>query len=82
MIISSLIVTLAALDSPAADAIRSEPKLDIGNPIGRQLPLVVETETAEESQRMHDWLWSLPGVNSVDVVFVQFAEQQEASHES
>jgi hypothetical protein len=38
------------------------------------LPVVLETENAQASEEVHDWLARLPGVFHLDVVFVGLEE--------
>ena len=73
MPISGLVITLA--EPEHADELRKrlesqEPRLSWGELQINQLPAVLETDSAQGSQTVHDWLLSQPGVVNVDVVFV------------
>jgi hypothetical protein len=75
MSISGLIVTLR--DDPrlmrqALDAIAARPEFTPGKLSGRWLPLVLEASDDEACRASHDWLNSLPGVDLVEVVHVEF----------
>ena len=67
MWISSFLVTLP-LDRLAADRIRTAlqalPVFEIGPPIGRQLPVVLEATDGNASRYWHQWVEALSGVKS------------------
>ncbi|MBL8822925.1 MAG: hypothetical protein JNJ77_10090 [Planctomycetia bacterium] len=56
----------------------------LGQVIENRLPLVLETDTAEDAQRWHDELACLEGVQQVHVAYVAFEDdctvEQEAHH--
>lgn len=71
--ISGLVVYLTAdaeLAQATLSAIAEQPNLELGAQEDRRLPVVLETETASESQSLTDWLFEQPGVEHVDVAFV------------
>ncbi len=73
MPISGLILTLAdSVDVvELAQKLRlAEARLELGELQGTHLPAVLETDTPHQSREVHDWLLTLPGIQSVDVVFV------------
>lgn len=75
MMTSGLVVMLEtdSLNSASAlAAIRAMPALTLGEQNGRWLSVALETGHAEESERWHDWLSRLPGVEDVEVVFVHW----------
>ena len=75
MIFSGLVATFAAdsrLARSAQQAIRQHPALELGLPTDHRLPLVLETATSSESDALIEWLTALPGIEQVDVVFVQW----------
>ena len=76
--ISGLVVYLNA-DAELADAalikMRQQASLELGEPSGQRLPMVLETATAADSHSVADWLIGLPGVDHLDVVFVDLDEQ-------
>ena len=50
--------------------IRSQPHITIGEQDGRLLSLAIEAISSAESEQVHDWIADLPGIESVEVVFV------------
>ncbi len=82
MMTSGLVVALEP-GSPDAEptvaAIRSQPAFTAGDRNGFQLPVALEAESAEASERWCDWLRGLPGVAGVEVVFVHW---DEVEHEA
>jgi hypothetical protein len=75
--ISGLVVYLAAdekLTQTAILAMQQQPAIELGQREDRRQPLVLETETATQSQSLTDWLKDLPGVEHVDVAFVHLDE--------
>ena len=75
MMTSGLVVMLEE-DSPesisALAEIHSAPALTLGEQTGRWLSVALETDDADESERWHEWLRRLPGVEDVEVVFVHW----------
>lgn len=41
-----------------------------GEPIEGRLPIVTDTASKTEDKSLWEWLWTLPGVASVDVAFI------------
>lgn len=80
MMTSGLVVRLNS-DSPEAAlaAIHTAPSLTVGEQYGDWLTVVVETPDAVESERLFVWLQDLPGVESVEVVFVHW-DEVEVTH--
>jgi nitrate reductase NapAB chaperone NapD len=77
MPISGIVLTLAEGDvTPLVDLLQAEPTLSLGEQVGNQLPAVLETEDEEQSNEIHDWLFQLPGVVNVDVVFVGLNDEE------
>lgn len=80
--ISGLVAYLGAdegLASAAVLAMDQHSTMELGPRDGRRQPLVLETQTAAESQQLTDWLSELPGVEHVDVVFVHLDEEPPAA---
>lgn len=46
----------------------------IGAPLGVRLPVVAETSSPQEDERLLEQLWALPGVVAVDIAFVDFSD--------
>ena len=78
MIISGLLLTLSE-DAPLADraeaALRARPEFTLAERSQRWLPVAIEVENVRASRDLHDWLNTLPGVEFVDVVQVNFEEE-------
>jgi hypothetical protein len=85
MIISGLLLTLsedARLAEGALSTLRARPEFTLAERSQRWLPVVVEVENVRASRDLHDWLNSLPGVDFVDVVQVNFEEEAAAEAEA
>lgn len=81
MITSGLVLTLnadAALAQQAVASLRTRPEFTAGERNGRWLPVALEVADDDASRAAHDWLNSLPGVEFVDVVSVDFSDDNEA----
>lgn len=79
---SGLVVTLDPRSREAdqvLDAIRGAPGFTVGEPENRQLPVALEADGAEASERWCDWLRGLPGVAGVEVVFVHWDEVEDGA---
>lgn len=78
MPISGLVVTLgdtAQIRGSAVEALRSDPRLTLGELKENRLPVVAETETIEEGRRMvREEIPAVAGVVFVDVVSVNFED--------
>lgn len=73
--ISGLVIRLTQDDTLADTARRAvgqHASIEMGSPNAANLPVVLETATAAESQELTDWLKALPGVEHVDVTFTCF----------
>ncbi len=82
MIISGLLLTLrddARLAESVEAALRARPEFTVAPRAQRWLPAVAEAPTAQASRDLHDWLCALPGVAFVDVVQVNFEEEEPAA---
>jgi hypothetical protein len=80
MITSGLVLTLnadAALAEQAMTSLHTRPEFTSGERNDRWLPVALEAADDAASRAAHDWLNSLPGVDFVDVVHVNF-EGEEA----
>jgi len=78
MITSGLVVTLSKIPTQARAAIaaiHARAEFTLGELADRWLPLAMEAADEEESERLHDWLRGLEGIEFVDVVHVSFDEQ-------
>ena len=69
---SGLIVTLDPGGSPAV--IEAVPAFTVGERTEDRVPVALEAEDAEASERWTEWLRRLPGVVGVEVVFVHWDE--------
>ncbi|MBM3840496.1 MAG: hypothetical protein FJ398_21540 [Verrucomicrobia bacterium] len=78
MITSGLVITLSsdpALADQAVAEMRTRPELTAGERHVRWLPLAMEARDDAHSRELHDWLRTLPGVEFVDVVSVNFNDE-------
>lgn len=85
MITSGLVLTLAADPGLAREArtiLLNRPELTLGIQTARWLPVVAEAPDVAASRDLHDWLSSLPGIDFVDVVHVDFQESEVAETDS
>ena len=77
MLTSGLVITLSSNPANAAEAmtaLRERPEFTLGDRNNRWLPLVMETAGEAESRELHEWVQKLPGVEFVDVAYVNFDE--------
>ncbi|MCA9263469.1 MAG: hypothetical protein KDA60_06450 [Planctomycetales bacterium] len=82
MPVSGLVVSLCDEAGPRAetlDEIGREPRITVGTLTGQRLAVVLDTESADDDRRLWDWLHALPGVAFVDVAFVGFGLDENAS---
>ena len=63
---------------PLLSLLRSTRSLEIGEVQLPRIPAVVEASSHHESQSIHSWIESLPGVEKVDVVFAAFDDELPA----
>jgi len=71
MPVSGLVLTLtdaAPAREQALATVRSHPAVDVGEPCGGRVPIVVDTLDSEADKEMWEWLGALPGVLFVDLV--------------
>lgn len=81
MPIASVVVTLdprVGLRREALARMLGERRIELGEPVGAYVPVVVDTETASEGAELCESLLATPGVLSVDVVRIDFAADGEA----
>jgi hypothetical protein len=80
MPISSLVLTLDAspeLRARALSEVARDPRVSLGTPVeGRWLPVVTETASLSEGEVLAESLRELPGVSFVDVVMVDFSQEE------
>jgi hypothetical protein len=79
MITSGLVITLsadAALAAQAVAALSARSEFTPGERNDRWLPVAMEARDDAESRELHDWFYALPGVDYVDVVYVNFDEDE------
>ena len=79
MITSGLVITLSADAELAAQAVANggaRAEFMPGERNDRWLPVAMEARDDAESRDLHDWLSALPGVEFVDVVYVNFNEDE------
>ena len=77
MITSGIVITLnadAALARQAQATLQARPELTLGKLNSRWLPIALEAADVGASRDFHDWLNTVPGVDFVDVVEVNFTE--------
>jgi hypothetical protein len=80
MPVSGLVVSLTQepeLRRKTVDAIRGEPRIDIGPIHSDRMALVIDTASSAEDKQLWDWLKQLPGVVFVDVALVAFEDPTE-----
>lgn len=80
MIVSSLVVTL----SPDVDdrlharaVLDGDGRLTLGDPIDDRVPVVAETDTAQDGEALCDALAASRGVVRVDVVAIDYSLESE-----
>ncbi|WNG59501.1 hypothetical protein F0U59_35915 [Archangium gephyra] len=80
MPISSLVLTLDASPELRARALREvarDPRITLGPPLEEcWLPVVTETGSLPEGEALAESLRDVPGVSFVDVVMVDFSEEE------
>ena len=79
MITSGLVITLLADATLAAEAtakLTARAEFTPGERQGRWLPAAMEARDEAGIRDLHDWLHALPGVEYVDVVYVNFEEDE------
>jgi hypothetical protein len=81
MITSGLVFTLShdlLLSRQAIRELELRPELTLGQLVDRWLPAAAEVRDVAAGRDLHDWLNSLPGIDLVDVVHVNFEENEES----
>jgi hypothetical protein len=84
MPLASLVVTLddrTPLRQSALGRLVADPCVELGEPRGAYLPIVVDTATAEEGEALVESLLTTPGVLGVDVVGIDFSIDEEGVEE-
>ncbi|HWQ93226.1 MAG TPA: hypothetical protein VN673_16245, partial [Clostridia bacterium] len=77
--ISGLVLTLSADPALAREAktlLQRRPELVLGECRERWLPVAAEVADVAAGRDLHDWLSEVPGVEFVDVVQVNFEEDE------
>jgi hypothetical protein len=79
MPVSGLVFNLSNDDEGEAAfaALKSRPELTFGKGAGKLVPAALETSDVQTSRALHEWIASQPGVKFVDVVWVNFEEDEE-----
>ncbi len=79
MPISSLVLTLEPpVKHSVLEALAADSRIAVGEAHGLRLPVVTETSSLREGEALAEQLGALPGVTFVDVVFVDFADEELA----
>ena len=77
MTTSGLVLTLEQDDRMRAAVVATlerDSRITLGQDMSGHLPIVTETAGPDESEALFDWLFDLPGVQFVDVVYVDFGD--------
>jgi nitrate reductase NapAB chaperone NapD len=78
MLISGLVITLsqqAQAAEQAVEAIAGHSRISLDGPAtGSRLAAVLDTPDRQTDLTVWEWLWDLPGVVHVDVVFIHFED--------
>jgi len=72
MPINGLLINLSDNTSLADEALAtmdSHDQLELGEKLDRWIPVVVESQDTRNSHDIHEWIHSLQGVISADVIF-------------
>lgn len=79
MTISALVLTLDQQTiEPTLARLNADPRLELGERRGVRLPVVAETIDCRAGRRLFEQLRDIPGVDFVDVVMVDFSEEDAA----
>jgi hypothetical protein len=83
MPVSGLVFNLSndAAGDEAFVALQARSELTLGMRAGKLVPAALETPDVRSSRAMHDWIASQPGVKFVDVVWVNFEENETLGSE-
>jgi hypothetical protein len=74
MAVSGMVVTLSADRGRAGlalRALREHPSIEVGLGAERRLAITGDTPSPEQDRGLYEWVSRLPGVDKVDVVFVE-----------
>jgi len=77
MPVSGLVLTLtdaAPLRAQALATVREHPAVDVGEPHGGRVPIVVDTPDSSADRDIWEWLGAIPGVLFVDLVCTDASE--------
>jgi nitrate reductase NapAB chaperone NapD len=78
--ISSLVIHLSADPDTAkrvVHQISENGRIQHGMAIGNRIPIVLDANCSVQAEKDIEWLRQLPGVEHVDVAFVQFEESDD-----
>lgn len=78
--ISSLVIHVSADPEVAkriVHQISENQRIQHGPAIGNRVPIVLDANCSVQAEKDIEWLRQLPGVEHVDVAFVQFEESDE-----
>lgn len=81
MPVSGLVVSLAhepELRDRAVEAVRNDPRFDVGVLRSSRMAVVCDTSSSEEDKQAWHWLQELPGVMFVDLAMVAFEDEHPA----
>lgn len=77
MTISALVVTVdPATAEVTLAALSRDPRLTLGAPVGSRVPVVVETASCRDGRALVEDLQQTPGITFVDVVLVDFSDEE------
>lgn len=79
MLISGLLITLSAnahSHRSVIETLRLRPEIEVGQLFQQWLPVVVETADDAATRELHDWIQAQRGVEYVDVVSVDFDDEE------
>ena len=80
MPVNGLLLTLTEDETLVNDAlslIAKRDEIELGDRTGKWQPVVIETGGTRESHEVHEWLESLDGVYTVDVVFSSVSDPDD-----
>ncbi|WP_425398689.1 hypothetical protein [Aeoliella sp.] len=60
---------------PLLAALGTRDCITCGEALSGRLPIVTVTAGKSEDKALWDWLWSLPGVTSVDIAFIYLEDE-------
>ncbi len=83
MWVSSFVITLPDGSSGVyaiKEALRAVPVFELGERVGRRLPVVLEAEDGSTARSWHHWVEELPGVVNVEVAFMNFEDEEQSEN--